>query len=91
MAGRESYYNGWPSYETWLVFTWLTNDPVTSEDCASLAKSANDAHDAADALKSYVEEQSLLLEEASLYTDLVNAALGHVYWAALARHFRDDR
>ncbi len=91
MAGRESRYNGWPSYETWLVFTWLTNDPVTSEDCIGLAREADDAHDAADALKGYVEELSPLLEEASLSTDLVTAALGRVDWAALARHFRDDR
>ena len=47
MAGRESQYNGWPSYETWLVFTWLTNEPVTYEDCVSLARAADDAHDAA--------------------------------------------
>ncbi len=91
MAGRESPYNGWPSYETWLVFTWLTNDPVTYEDCVSLARSADDAHDAADALKGYVEEQSPLVEEASLYTDLVNAALSRVDWVALARHFLSDR
>ncbi len=91
MAGRESHYNGWPSYETWLVFTWLTNDPLTYEDCVGLARSADDAHDAADALKGYVEELSPLLEEASLSTDLVNAALGRVDWAALARHFLDDR
>jgi hypothetical protein len=91
MAGRESTYNGWPSYETWLVFTWLTNEPLTYEDCVSLARAADDVHDAADALKGYVEEQSSLLEEASLRTDLVNAALGRVDWAAIARHFRDDR
>ena len=91
MAGRESRYNGWPSYETWLVFTWLTNDPVTYEDCASLVKLADDAHDAADALKGYVEDLSPLLEEASLCTDLVTAALGRVDWVALARHFQDDR
>ncbi len=91
MAERESRYNGWPSYETWLVFTWLTNDPVTYEDCVSLVRAADDAHDAADALKSNVEDQSPLVEEASLSTDLVNAALGRVDWAALARHFRSDR
>ncbi len=91
MTGRESPYNGWPSYETWLVFTWLTNDPVTFEDCVSLARAADDAHDAADALKGYVEDLSPLLEEASLCTDLLTAALRHVDWAALARHFRDER
>jgi hypothetical protein len=91
MPVSDSRYNGWPSYETWLVYTWLTNDPVTSEDCTSLARAADDVHDAADALKGYVEELSPQLEEASLCTDLVNAALSRVDWAALARHFRDDR
>jgi hypothetical protein len=70
MAGSDSRYNGWPSYETWLVCTWLTNDPVTCEDCACLARSADHVHEAADALKRYVEEQSPLLEEASLCADL---------------------
>ncbi len=91
MAGRESRYNGWPSYETWLVFTWLTNDPLTYEDCVSLARAADDVHDAARALKGYVEDLSPVLEEASLCTDLVNAALGCVDWAELARHFLSDR
>ncbi len=91
MAGHDSRYNGWPSYETWLVFNWLTNDPVTYEDCVSLARAADDAHDAADALKRYVEDLSPLLAEAGLHTDLVTAALGRVDWAELARHFRDDR
>ncbi len=91
MAGREGRYNGWPSYETWLVFTWLTNDPVTWEDCTTLARAADDAHDAADALKGYVEELSPLVEEASLCTELVTAALGRVDWAALAQHFLSDR
>jgi hypothetical protein len=91
MAGRENACNEWPSYETWLVFTWLTNDPLTYEDCVSLARAADDASDAVDALKGYVEELSPLVEEASLSTDLVTAALGRVDWSALARHFRDDR
>jgi len=91
MVGRESPYNGWPSYETWLVFTWLTNDPLTYEDCVRLAREANDVHDAARALNGYVEDLLPLLEQASLCTDLVVAALGWVDWAALARHFRDDR
>jgi hypothetical protein len=94
MAGRESRstgYNGWPSYETWLVFTWLTNDPVTFDECTSLARAADDAHDSADALKGYVEDRSPLPEEAGLYTDLVTAVLAHVDWAELARHFQTDR
>jgi hypothetical protein len=91
MAGPSGLYNGWPSYETWLVFTWLTNDPLTYADCIDLAREADDAHDTADALKGYVEDLSPLVEEASLFTDLVTAALGHVDWASLARQFRDDR
>jgi hypothetical protein len=94
MAGREcrsNGSNGWPSYETWLVYTWLTNDPVTCEDCTSLAKTADDEHDAARALKDSVEEESPLVEGANLYSDLVTAALSHVDWVALARHLRDER
>ncbi len=82
-------YNGWPTYETWLVYTWLTNDPNTDEDCRSIAHAAEDLASAAEALKAYVEEDSPLVDQASLYSDLVGAALGRVEWMAIAPHFCD--
>jgi nitrate/nitrite-specific signal transduction histidine kinase len=63
-------YYGWPSYETWLTYTWLSNDQFVDETCALLAKSAATLTDAADALEDFVEEHLTLLEEAGLAATL---------------------
>jgi hypothetical protein len=90
-AGTEqTKYNGWPTYETWLVYTWLTNDAGTDREVRELATTQDDGYQAADALKQYVEDSSPLVDEASLATDLLGAALGRVDWLAIARHFRAD-
>lgn len=78
---------GWPSYETWLTYTWLSNDSVIDETCSLLAKSASTLTDASDALEDFVEEHLTLLEEAGLAPDLLRAALRHVDWRRLAERY----
>jgi hypothetical protein len=85
-TGRRDY-NGWPSYETWLVALWLDNDPGTEALVQSLVAAAESPYDAAQALKALVEELSPLAETPGLHTDLLTAALSHVDWQAVARHF----
>jgi hypothetical protein len=80
-------YNGWPSYETWLTYTWLSNDSVIDETCSLLAKSASTLTEAADALEEFVEEHLCALEEASLASDLLRAALRHIDWRRLAERY----
>jgi hypothetical protein len=82
-----SPYYGWPSYETWLTYTWLSNDSVVDETCSLLAKSASTFTDAADALEEFVEEHLCALDEANLASDLLRASLRHVDWRRLAEHF----
>ena len=82
-------YHGWPSYETWLTYTWLSNDPFVDETCALLAKSVSTPKDAADALEDLVEERLTALEEAGLESDLLRAALGHVDWRRLAERYAE--
>jgi hypothetical protein len=82
-----STYYGWPSHESWLTYTWLSNDALVHETCSLLAKSASTLTDAADALEEFVEEQLCTLEEANLASDLLRASLGHVDWCRLAEHF----
>jgi len=31
-------YNGWSNYETWCVYTWITNDQATDHACQALAR-----------------------------------------------------
>jgi hypothetical protein len=82
-----STYYGWPSYETWLTYTWLSNDALVDETCSLLAKSASTLTDAADALEEFVEEHLCALEEANLASDLLRASLRHVDWRRLAEHY----
>ena len=52
----ERTYQGWPSYETWLAYTWLSNDPLLDATCALLACDATSTREAADELADFVEE-----------------------------------
>jgi hypothetical protein len=81
-------YNGWPSYETWLAYTWLTNDEGTFNVCLHLARVTRGPEQTATALKTYVEEGSPLREASGLYADLLNAAYTRVDWLELARGIR---
>jgi hypothetical protein len=87
LPGAPEPYNGWPSYETWLVYLWLTNDPDTDALCRELVAHAWTPAEAAEALKSYVEEASPLVGQASLYVDLLTAVLRHVDFDEIALHF----
>lgn len=84
----EGGYNGWPSYETWLVNLWLTNDPATDGMCRELVAGVGSAGEAAEALKALVEEGSPFQDQSGLYVDLLGAALARVDWRTLAEHYR---
>jgi hypothetical protein len=87
MSNESRSYQGWPSYETWLTYTWLSNDPLLDETCMMLAKSATSPTCAADTIEEFVEEHLPALEEASLESDLLRAALYHVDWRCLAERY----
>jgi hypothetical protein len=83
-------YYGWPSYETWLASTWLSNDPLLDATCALLATDATSTLEAADALADFVEEH-LPLDEPGLATDLLRASLHAIEWERIAQHYRERR
>ena len=86
----ERTYQGWPSYETWLAYTCLSNDPLLDATCALLASDAASTREAADELADFVEEL-LPLETAGLATDLLRASLHAVQWEHIAQHYREGR
>jgi hypothetical protein len=86
----ERAYNGWPSYETWLAYTWLSNDPLLDATCALLAHDAASTFEAAGELADFVEEL-LPLETSGLATDLLRASLQAVQWERIAEHYREGR
>jgi len=81
-------YHGWPTYETWLVYSWLTNDAATyGLVLATLSEAPPGLVD--EALKALVEEMEPLVDEVGLHHDLLTAAYGHVDWQALANAFAE--
>lgn len=80
-------YNGWPTYQTWLVFVWLTNDQDTYQLSCEMVGAADTVSQAADSLKLLVESGTEVLDHASLYADLLTSALSLVVWDNLAHSF----
>lgn len=75
-------YNGWKNYETWAVALWLDNDYGTYEYVRELAEDATRV-ELADRIEEYVKEAAPELE-ASMFADLLNAAIGEVDFLAIA-------
>lgn len=76
-------YNGWTNYETWNVALWIDNEPGLYDDLCEVARGADDASDLARELKAYVEGMAPDLG-ASMFSDLLNAALSEVNWYEIA-------
>jgi hypothetical protein len=96
-------YNGWTNYETWAVKLWLDNDQATYNTVLGLAKLAKKTPKnkvwtrkettrfaLADAIKNYVANDIMPDLEASLASDLLNAALSEVNWQEIADNVLSD-
>lgn len=96
-------YNGWKNYETWCVKLWMDNDEATYSANRERAQAAwNNAEatsystreqqariDLADTLKDAAEEAAPDLG-ASVWADLLNAALGEVDWFEIAENLLSE-
>lgn len=73
-------YNGWVNYETWCIFTWLSNEEAPYRMLKGLAQTRDlTDRQKEDLLKERIE-QSNPLQGGSLYSDLLQRALGRVRW-----------
>lgn len=85
-------YNGWTNYETWNVKLWLDNDQGSYNDMVFAAENAEDVADTldlADYIREYVEEMMPEMD-ASMFSDLLGAALSEVNWREIAAAYLED-
>ena len=85
-------YNGWKNYETWNVALWIDNDQGSYNEARDITRSLGDKdapHKLADGLKDWIGEMAPDLG-ASLFSDLLGAALSEVDWFEIAKHYIED-
>jgi hypothetical protein len=92
---NEKTYNGWTNYETWCVNLWIGNDQGSEEQARELTLDAVKRHgkdDApwhlADEFKGWITDEAPDLG-ATLYADLLGAALSEVDWVEIAEGYLD--
>lgn len=100
----EKGYNGWTNYETWCVNLWLDNDEGSQSFWAERARNVyadavseytwqtkRDAavQQLADELSNEVDTMNPVADDASMFSDLMGAALSEVDWRELASHYID--
>lgn len=89
-------YNGWSTYETWLVNLWIQNDQALHAELHAAVCEADLLYDAKEILQSWLEnEVEVHLEAAGathggLIPDLLRGALQEVNWYEIAKNWRDE-
>jgi hypothetical protein len=96
MSEDEKGYNGWKNYETWAVKLWMDNEQSSQEFYQELtAAHVKDygkdkaAYSLTGAIKDEIETNGPDLG-ASLYADLLGAALDSVDWREIAESLIED-
>lgn len=89
-------YNERANYETWVVRLWFEGfwDERAEEIAGECEEGLIDDWEAigtlAREIRELVEEYNPVAEEASMYSDLMGAALQEVNWVGLARTYLDE-
>jgi hypothetical protein len=97
-------YNGWKNYETWNVALWIDNEQSTyqmrqewAEDAyheatadQTLSRKERAAMSLSVTIKDWVEENNPLAKDASMYSDLLGAAIGEVDWHEIASNWLEE-
>lgn len=96
---KDTTYNGWTNYETWCVNLWMDNErgdhdhwrARATELAAELAVTEEMLpYHIGDQIKEEFEESNPVADQASVWGDLMNAALSEVNWSEIAKHLLDE-
>jgi len=103
VSTQEKTYNGWTNYETWAVKLWMDNDQGSD---SYWCETAQEIYDEAEADRHFTREERATLnlsdrlkdehEEArpdlgaSIWSDLLGAAMSEVNWHEIAEHYIED-
>ena len=79
----EQGYCGYTNYETWAVSLWIDNDEGMQNILIDLVNEADDVSDLTNDIEAWIREEMPDLG-ASVWTDLLAAAIGEVDWAEIA-------
>ena len=87
-------YNGWTNYQTWNVKTWLDNEVGSYEMAREIARNSNGESSprqyVADNLKELIDGANPIAGEASMFTDILQAALDDVDWYEIADAYLEE-
>jgi hypothetical protein len=95
MSDEAKRYNGWSNYETWCVHLWLTNEEGSyrywKEEAERHRKEDRESErsNLAEQIRSEMDEAAPT-EKASVFSDLLNAALSEVDWYEIADAFLEE-
>lgn len=103
MRTKDTTYNGWINYETWVVNLWITNGEDTSKQLDRITKAAPfllTPYQQADKLQDMVHG---LMDDftdnvyefggsihSGLFIDLLKAGFDNVKWDAIIDHHKHD-
>ena len=84
-------YNGWKNYETWAVARWLDNEQGSNEWLIGLANSTKSDYEKSQQLKETIEKLNPLADDASMFSDLLNAAISGVDWYGIIENHQEEQ
>ena len=97
----DTSYNGWKNYETWAMALWIDNERSDYEWSREYANDVRKMEEEdlngrtragvlADALTEYMVMMAPLLEEASVWSDLLHAAISEIDWYEIAENYLSE-
>ena len=87
---NQNEYNGWYNYETWVCALWLQNDQGSCNYWEEMTNECDSVYDLSQMIKDEIEENDPTNDHASMYADLMSAAISEINFNEIAHHFWDD-